>query len=148
MPVKIPDNLPAAQILQNENIFVMGEQRANQQDIRPLKIAILNIMPTKIVTETQLLRLIGNTPLQVDVTLLHPESHVSKNTPAEHLATFYKTFSEVRNQTFDGMLITGAPVERMPFEEVNYWDELKDIMKWAFHNVTSTMYICWGAQAW
>jgi len=147
MPVKIPDNLPAAQILQNENIFVMGEQRANQQDIRPLKIAILNIMPTKIVTETQLLRLIGNTPLQVDVTLLHPESHVSKNTPAEHLATFYKTFSEVRNQTFDGMLITGAPVERMPFEEVNYWDELKDIMKWAFHNVTSTMYICWGAQA-
>jgi len=147
MPVKIPDNLPAKQILQNENIFVMDEKRANQQDIRPLRIAIFNIMPTKIVTETQLLRLIGNTPLQVDVVFLHPESHVSKNTPEEHLAAFYKTFSEVSDETFDGMIITGAPVERMPFEDVNYWKELNGIMEWAYHNVTSTMYICWGAQA-
>jgi homoserine O-succinyltransferase len=147
MPVKIPDDLPAAQVLHSENIFVMPEGRAMSQDIRPLKIAILNLMPTKIVTETQILRLIGNTPLQVDVVLLHPESHISKNTSQEHLLTFYKTFSEIKHETFDGMIITGAPVERLPFEEVDYWDELKEIMQWKLHNVTSTFHICWGAQA-
>jgi len=147
MPVKIPDNLPAAQTLHNENIFVMTEQRATTQDIRPLKIAILNLMPTKIVTETQILRLIGNTPLQVDVVLLHPETHVSKSTPPEHLQTFYRTFSSVKNETFDGLIITGAPVERLSFEDVNYWDELKEIMEWKLHNVTSTLHICWAAQA-
>jgi len=147
MPVNIPNNLPAWQILQSENIFVMDEERALKQDIRPLKIVILNVMPTKIVTETQLLRLIGNTPLQVDVVLMYPESHISKNTPQEHLANFYKTFSDIKDQTFDGMIITGAPVERLNFEEVNYWDELKEIMDWSYHNVTSTFHICWGAQA-
>lgn len=147
MPVKVPDNLPAAQILNSENIFVMGEDRALHQDIRPLKIAVLNLMPTKVVTETQILRLIGNSPLQVEVVLLHPESHTSKNTPEEHLITFYKTFSEVRQETFDGMIITGAPVELLPFEDVDYWEELKEIMEWKFHNVTSTLHICWGAQA-
>ncbi len=147
MPVKIPDNLPASQILNSENIFVMGEQRAAHQDIRPLKIAILNLMPTKIVTETQILRLIGNSPLQVDVVFLHPDSHQSKNTPEEHLAAFYKTFAEIRHETFDGMIITGAPIEHLPFEEVTYWEELKEIMEWKFHNVTSTLHICWGAQA-
>lgn len=147
MPVKIPDDLPAAQTLHNENIFVMTERRATTQDIRPLKIAILNLMPTKIVTETQILRLIGNTPLQVDVVLLHPETHVSKNTSQQHLLTFYRTFSEVRNETFDGMIITGAPVEQLPFEEVDYWDEMKEVLEWKMHNVTSTFHICWGAQA-
>lgn len=147
MPVKIPDNLPAAQILNSENIFVMGEDRALHQDIRPLKIAVLNLMPTKVVTETQILRLIGNSPLQVEVVLLHPESHTSKNTPEEHLIAFYKTFSEVKQETFDGMIITGAPVELLPFEGVDYWEELKEIMEWKFHNVTSTLHICWGAQA-
>jgi homoserine O-succinyltransferase len=147
MPVKIPDNLPAAQTLQDENIFVMKEGRAITQDIRPLKIAILNLMPKKIVTETQILRLIGNTPLQVDVVLLHPESHVSKNTSQEHLLTFYQTFSDICHETFDGMIITGAPVELLPFEEVDYWEELQEIMEWRKHNVTSTLHICWGAQA-
>ncbi len=147
MPVNIPNDLPAAQILQNENIFVMDEKRAMQQDIRPLKIVILNVMPTKIVTETQLLRLIGNTPIQVDVVLMHPETHVSKHTPQEHLAAFYKTFSDIKDEKFDGMIITGAPVERLEFEEVNYWDELTEIMQWSYHNVTSTFHICWGAQA-
>ncbi|MGI6537150.1 MAG: homoserine O-acetyltransferase MetA [Caldicoprobacterales bacterium] len=147
MPVNIPDDLPAKQILESENIFVMTEKRATTQDIRPLKICILNLMPTKVVTETQLLRLIGNTPLQVDVVLLHPKSHVSKNTSQEHLLAFYRTFSDVKNETFDGMIITGAPVETLPFEEVDYWDELKEIMDWKLHNVTSTLHICWGAQA-
>ncbi|NLU36067.1 MAG: homoserine O-succinyltransferase [Clostridiales bacterium] len=147
MPVKIPDNLPAAQILHDENIFVMTEKRATSQDIRPLKIAILNLMPTKVVTETQLLRLIGNTPLQVDVVLLHMESHVSKNTSAEHLTAFYRTFSDVKDETFDGLIITGAPVEHLPFEEVDYWEELKEILEWKIHNVFSTFHICWGAQA-
>lgn len=147
MPVKIPDNLPAAQVLHSENIFVMDERRATSQDIRPLKIVILNLMPTKIVTETQILRLIGNIPIQVDVVLLHPETHVSKNTPQEHLLTFYKTFNDIKDETFDGMIITGAPVEHLPFEEVNYWEELQEIMKWTLHNVFSTFHICWGAQA-
>ena len=147
MPVKIPDDLPAAQTLYNENIFVMTEGRATSQDIRPLKIAILNLMPTKITTETQILRLIGNTPIQVDVVLLHPKSHVSKNTSQEHLLAFYRTFSEIENETFDGMIITGAPVEHLPFEEVDYWDEMKEIMEWKLHNVTSSFHICWGAQA-
>ncbi|KNY26756.1 homoserine O-acetyltransferase MetA [Pseudobacteroides cellulosolvens] len=147
MPIKIPDNLPAAEILSNENIFVMTEQRAIHQDIRPLKIAILNLMPTKIVTETQLLRLVGNTPIQVDIVLLHPQTHISKNTPEEHLATFYKTFDVVKNERFDGLIITGAPIETMPFEEVTYWNELKAIMGWSITNVYSTFHICWAAQA-
>lgn len=147
MPIKIPDSLPAKEVLINENIFVMGESRAFHQDIRPLKIAILNLMPTKIVTETQLLRLVGNSPLQVEIVLLHPKTHVSKNTPQEHLKTFYKNFDDVRGQKFDGLIITGAPVEQMDFEEVNYWKELKDVMDWSIHNVFSTLHICWGAQA-
>ncbi len=147
MPIRIPDSLPATEVLSGENIFVMTEERAERQDIRPLSIVLLNLMPTKIVTETQLLRLIGNTPLQVDVTFLHPESHKSKNTPQEHLLKFYNTFSEIRDKKYDGLIITGAPVEQMPFEEVNYWDELKDIMEWSVNNVYSTFHICWGAQA-
>ncbi len=147
MPIKIPNNLPAYQTLSNENIFVMTEDRAAHQDIRPLKIAILNLMPTKIATETQLLRLIGNTPIQVDVVLLHPASHVSKNTSEEHLENFYRTFDEVRGERFDGLIITGAPVEHLEFEDVNYWEELKQIMDWSLHNVYSTLHICWAAQA-
>ena len=147
MPIRIPDNLPAGETLNGENIFVMYEDRAYHQDIRPLKIAIFNIMPTKITTETQLLRLLGNTPLQVEITLLHPASHTSKNTSVEHLATFYKTFDEVRNERFDGLVITGAPVEQLHFEEVNYWRELTEILEWSKTNVYSTLHICWGAQA-
>lgn len=147
MPVKIPDSLPAMGILESENIFVMGENRAVHQDIRPLRIAILNLMPTKIVTETQLLRLLGNSPLQVEIELLHMESHASRNTPSEHLLEHYATFAEVRHRNFDGLIITGAPVETLPFEEVDYWEELKDVMDWARTHVYSTFYICWGAQA-
>lgn len=147
MPIKIPDDLPAKETLNNENIFVMGEQRAIHQDVRPLKIAILNLMPTKIATETQLLRLIGNTPIQVEIELLHPKTHTSKNTSEEHLTKFYKTFDEVKDLKFDGLIITGAPVEHMEFEEVNYWEELKQIMEWSLSNVYSTFHICWGAQA-
>ncbi len=147
MPIKIPDNLPAAEILNSENIFVMSEERAFHQDIRPLKIVILNLMPTKITTETQILRLIGNSPLQLDVVFLHPKTHLSKNTPYEHLIKFYNTFDDIREQKFDGMIITGAPVELIDFEEVNYWSELKEIMTWSYTNVTSTLHICWGAQA-
>jgi len=147
LPIKIPNNLPATEILSNENIFVMNEERAIHQDIRPLKIAILNLMPTKITTETQLLRLIGNTPIQIDVFLLHPKTHTSKNTPGEHLENFYKTFDEVKHERFDGLVITGAPVENMEFEEVNYWNELVEIMEWSKHNVCSTFHICWAAQA-
>jgi homoserine O-succinyltransferase len=147
MPIRIPDSLPAAGVLAGENIFIMTEERAEKQDIRPLSIVLLNLMPTKIVTETQLLRLIGNTPLQVDVTFLHPETHKSKNTPQEHLMKFYNTFSEIKHRKFDGLIITGAPIEQMPFEEVNYWDELKEIMDWSLNNVCSTFHICWGAQA-
>lgn len=147
MPIIIPNDLPAKEILNSENIFVMPEIRAVHQDIRPLKIAILNLMPTKIVTETQFLRLIGNTPIQVEVELLHSETYKSKNTSEEHLTKFYKTFSEVENEKFDGLIITGAPVENMEFEEVDYWAELKKIMNWANNNVYSTLYVCWAAQA-
>ena len=147
MPIKIPDDLPARKILEGENIFVMSEKRACKQDIRPLKIAILNLMPTKIVTETQLLRLLGNSPLQCEVTLLKTDSYTSKNTSSDHLETFYKTFSEVKNEKFDGLIITGAPVEQMEFFEVDYWEELVSIMEWSKTNVWSTFHICWGAQA-
>ncbi len=147
MPVIIPDLLPAREILHQENIFVMGEDRAEHQDIRPLKIAILNLMPTKIATETQLLRLLGNSPLQVEITLLRTASHASKNTPEEHLISFYQTIDDVENQRFDGLIITGAPVENMPFEEVDYWEELTRIMEWRKHHAFATLYVCWGAQA-
>jgi homoserine O-succinyltransferase len=147
MPVKIPDSLPAMGILESENIFVMGENRALHQDIRPLRLAILNLMPTKIVTETQLLRLLGNSPLQVEIELLHMESHESRNTPAEHLLEHYSSFQEVRESSFDGLIITGAPVEQLPFEDVDYWGELVDVMDWARTHVYSTFFVCWGAQA-
>lgn len=147
MPIKVPNNLPAVEVLNNENIFVMDEYRAFHQDIRPLKIVILNLMPKKIETEIQILRLLGNSPLQVDIVLLHPKTHVSKNTPQEYLIKFYNTFDEIKDQKFDGMIITGAPVELMDFEEVDYWEELKEIMDWSLHNVYSTFHICWGAQA-
>lgn len=147
MPIKIPNDLPAAEILNSENIFVMGEERATKQDIRPLKILILNLMPTKIITETQLLRLLGNTPLQVEVDFLHTKTHVSRNTSEEHLITFYKIFDEIKDERYDGLVITGAPVEQLEFEEVDYWDELKQIMEWSLSNVFSTLHICWGAQA-
>ena len=147
MPVIVPDSLPAKEILTGENIFVMGENRAVHQDIRALRIAILNLMPTKIVTETQLLRLIGNSPLQVEITLLRTATHESKNTPEEHLLAFYQTFDDIQDQRFDGLIITGAPVENLPFEEVDYWDELTTIMDWSRTHVFSTMFICWGAQA-
>ncbi|WP_025682352.1 homoserine O-acetyltransferase MetA [Paenibacillus maysiensis] len=147
MPIKIPDTLPAKEVLEGENIFVMDESLAYHQDIRPLRIAILNLMPTKETTETQLLRLVGNTPLQVDVTLVHMKSHVSKNTSQEYLNMFYKTFDEIRNSRFDGMVITGAPVEQLEFEDVNYWEEIRRIFEWTKTNVTSTMHICWASQA-
>ena len=147
MPIKIPNDLPAVKTLAEENIFVMTETRAITQDIRPLKILLLNLMPKKIETETQLSRLLGNSPLQVDLTLLHTRSHRSKNTSAAHLFTFYKTFDEVEGETFDGMIITGAPVELMPFEEVEYWEELCKIMEWSKSHVHSVFHICWGAQA-
>ena len=147
MPIKIPNELPAVRTLENENIFVMTETRAITQDIRPLKILILNLMPTKVDTETQLSRLLGNSPLQVEIELIHTESHKSKNISEEHLLAFYKQFSEVRDRYFDGMIITGAPVEKMEFEEVDYWDELCEIMEWSKTHVHSTLHICWGAQA-
>lgn len=147
MPIRVPNQLPAAQVLQKENIFIMDEECAIRQDIRELKIALLNLMPVKQDTEVQLLRLLGNTPLQIDITLLRPATHESKNTSSEYLNTFYKTFEEVREEKFDGMIITGAPVEQMPFEEVTYWEELTEIMEWTNTNVTSTFHICWGAQA-
>ena len=135
MPIKVPANLPALEILQNENVFIMDEERALHQDIRPLKIVILNLMPNKSVTETQLLRLLANTPLQVEVTLLHPQTHQSKNTPAEYLKRFYTTFDQIKHDKFDGMIITGAPVEQIEYEEVDYWDELTAIMAWTVTNV-------------
>lgn len=147
MPIKIPNKLPARETLNSENIFVMDEDRAIHQDIRELQIAILNLMPTKIATETQLLRLLGNSPLQVDITLLRTDTHQSKNTSAEHLLAFYETFEQIKHRRFDGLIITGAPVENLPFEEVDYWDELKQIIDWAAHHVFSTFFICWGAQA-
>ncbi len=147
MPIKIPNGLPAAEQLLNENIFVMNEFRAETQDIRPLKILLLNLMPTKIVTETQFSRLLGNTPLQVELTLLKTSSHESKNTSKEHMIAFYKTFDEIKNDKFDGMVITGAPVEQLDFEKVDYWQELTEIFNWTKTNVHSTVFICWGAQA-
>ena len=147
MPIKIPVNLPAARTLEQENIFIINEKRATTQDIRPLRILILNLMPTKIVTETQLARLLGNTPLQIEMDLLKIEGREPKNTSKEHMITFYKTFSEVKDEFFDGMIITGAPVELMDFEEVEYWDELCEIMEWSKSHVYSTFHICWGAQA-
>lgn len=147
MPIKLQKDLPAVKILENENIFVMTEDRAITQDIRPLKILILNLMPTKIDTETQLSRLLGNTPLQVEIELMHTESHKSKNTSEEHLLAFYKQFSDVKENYYDGMIITGAPVEKMEFEEVDYWQELCEIMEWSKSHVQSTLHICWGAQA-
>ncbi len=147
MPIKIPNTLPAAKTLTDENIFIMTETRAISQDIRPLRILILNLMPTKIDTETQLVRLIGNTPLQVEVELIHTASHQSKNTSEEHLLSFYKTFDQVKNQRFDGMIITGAPVEMLEYEDVEYWDELCEIFEWTKTHVHSTFHICWGAQA-
>lgn len=147
MPIMIDNNLPAASTLTNENIFWMEPERASRQDIRPLHIAILNLMPTKVVTETQLLRMLSNSPLQVQITLLATASYKSKNTSEQHIAEFYKTFSEIKNMKFDGLIITGAPVELMEFEQVDYWGELCEIMEWSKTNVQSTFYICWGAQA-
>ncbi len=147
MPIKIADKLPAARTLRGENIFVMTEKRAMSQDIRPLRILLFNLMPTKIVTETQILRALSNSPLQVEVVFLNTKTHASKNTPHEHLVDFYKTFDEIENKKFDGMIITGAPVENMEFEEVDYWDELTSVMEWSKSHVTSTLHICWGAQA-
>ncbi len=147
MPIKIPDLLPARSILENENIFVMSEQRAAHQDIRPLRILILNLMPTKVATETQLLRALSNTPLQIEFDLLKAATHVSKNTSAEHLDSFYKDFADIKNKKYDGMIITGAPVETFEFKSVDYWDELCEIMAWTRTNVFSTFHICWGAQA-
>ena len=147
MPIKIPNKLPATETLNNENIFVITETRALTQDIRPLKILLLNLMPKKIETETQLARLLGNTPLQVELEFLQMASHKSKHTSDDHMISFYKSFDEVCNKKFDGMVITGAPVEQLEFEEVDYWDELCKIMEWSKTHVTSTFHICWGAQA-
>lgn len=147
MPIKIPNELPAVKTLENENIFVMTEKRAITQDIRPLKILILNLMPTKVDTETQLSRLLGNTPLQIEIELIRTSSYQSKNTKEEHLLAFYKEFADVKDNYYDGMVITGAPVEKMAFEEVDYWAELCEIMEWTKSHVNSTLHICWGAQA-
>jgi len=147
MPIKIPDGLPAAKVLADENIFVMDKGRAEKQDIRPLRIGILNLMPTKITTETQLARLLGNTPLQVEVELIQTKTHKAKNVSEEHMLAFYKTFDEIKDKNFDGFVITGAPVEKLEFEEVDYWQELCEIMEWTKSHVHSTFHICWGAQA-
>lgn len=147
MPIKIPNDLPAVKTLQEENIFVMSHTRASTQDIRPLRIVLLNLMPKKIETETQLSRLLGNTPLQIELELVRMKSHEAANTPQRHLLSFYKTFDDIRDERFDGMVITGAPVEQMPFEDVDYWPELCQIMAWSKTNVHSTLHICWGAQA-
>lgn len=147
MPLRLPDKLPAIKLLEDENIFVIDETRGHSQDIRPLRLAILNLMPIKVTTETDLVRLLSNTPLQIDVTFMKLKSHTSKNTPIEHMKQFYIPFDELRNRKFDGMIVTGAPVEGMAFEEVNYWQEISEIFTWARANVTSTLYICWAAQA-
>lgn len=147
MPIRIPNDLPAASVLERENIFLMQEDRASHQDIRPLRIGILNLMPKKIETETQLLRLLGNSPLQVNIDLLQVSGHLSRNTPPEHLRHFYRTFSQVEGERFDGLIITGAPVEQLPFEEVDYWGELARILDWSKTHVYCTLHICWGAQA-
>ena len=147
MPIKIPNQLPATSVLTSENIFVMTETRAITQDIRPLQILLLNLMPTKVDTETQLARVLGNTPIQIELELIAPSGHVSRNTSQAHMLAFYKSFDEVRDRTFDGLVITGAPVEKLPFEEVDYWDEMCQIMEWSKENVYSVLHICWGAQA-
>ena len=147
MPIKIPDKLPATAQLRKENIFVMSEKKAMHQDIRPLKIVIVNLMPTKIATETQLLRLLSNSPLQIEIDFLQMDTHESKNTPSEHLATFYTTFDEIKDSKYDGMIITGAPVENLEYEDVDYWGELTRIMDWSKTHVTSTLHICWAALA-
>ena len=147
MPIKIPKDLPAFRVLKEENIFVMNDERAIAQDIRPLKIAILNLMPKKIQTENQLLRYLSNTPIQVEITLLNTETYTSQNTPTDHMNKFYSTFSQIKSHKFDGLIITGAPVEKLPYEDVLYWTELKEIMEWSKSNVFSTLHICWGAQA-
>ncbi len=147
MPLRLPDGLPAIDFLKNENIFVLGRERADSQDIRPLRIAILNLMPLKITTETDLIRLLSNSPLQLDIHLMKVKAHTSKNTPVEHMRAFYRDFEDMRHENFDGMIITGAPVEHLAYEDVNYWDEMSDILTWARTHVTSTMYICWAAQA-
>ncbi len=147
MPIKIADSLPARAVLESENIFVMTEHRAATQDIRPLRIGLLNLMPLKIITETQILRCLSNTPIQIEVDLIQTETYHSKNTPEDHLLTFYKTFDDICDQKYDGFIITGAPVETMPFEEVEYWKELTEIMDWTKTHVHSTLHICWGAQA-
>jgi len=147
MPINVPDNLPARKVLEGENIFVVTQSFAIKQDIRPLEILILNLMPDKITTETQLLRLLGNTPIQTHITFIHPKSHESKNTSSDHLGSFYKHFEDIKDKKFDGLIITGAPVENLKFEEVDYWEELKGVMEWSKQNVTSTFHICWAAQA-
>lgn len=147
MPVRVPSSLPAVEALRNENIFVIEEQRASAQDIRPLKIAILNLMPLKIMTETDLLRLISNTPLQIEIDFLEPDGHVSKNTPREHIEAFYQKFDDIRHDNYDGFIVTGAPVEKVDFEQVDYWPQLREIFDWARTHVTSTLYICWAALA-
>jgi homoserine O-succinyltransferase len=147
MPINVPDQLPAIEILKKENIFVMNQTRANHQDIRPLRILILNLMPNKILTEVDLLRLLSNTPLQIEADFLKMSGHVSKNTPPSHMKTFYQNFREVRNRKYDGMIITGAPVEHLPYGEVSYWDEFRKILDWSQHHVFSTLFICWAAQA-
>jgi homoserine O-succinyltransferase/O-acetyltransferase len=147
MPLNIPDSLPSISQLREENIFIMQETRAVHQDIRPLQIVILNLMPVKITTETHLLRMLANNPLQIELVLLHTRTHTSKNTPEEHLTAFYKTFEQIKNRRFDGLIITGAPVEQLEFEEVDYWKELTEIMDWSATHVTSTLFICWAAQA-
>ena len=147
MPLRLPDRLPAIDLLKQENIFVMDDSRAHMQDIRPLKIVILNLMPLKITTETDLIRLLSNTPLQLEISFMKLRSHTPKNTPIEHMMLFYRDFEQMRNEKYDGMIITGAPVETLDFEEVTYWDEMRDIFSWARTHVTSTLYICWAAQA-
>jgi homoserine O-succinyltransferase len=147
MPVNIPINLPAVKLLQEENIFVMDSERASSQEIRPLKIVVLNLMPLKITTETDLIRLLSNSPLQIEISFMAIDSHTSKNTPIEHMMAFYRSFKEIKKDNYDGMIVTGAPVEQLDFEQVNYWDELTEIFDWARKHVTSTFYICWAAQA-
>lgn len=147
MPLRLPDRLPAIELLKKENIFVMDDSRAHMQDIRPLRIAILNLMPLKITTETDLIRLLSNTPLQLEISFMKLKSHTSKNTPIEHMLMFYRDFEQMRHEKYDGMIITGAPVETLDFEEVTYWDEMQDIFQWARTHVTSTLFICWAAQA-
>jgi homoserine O-succinyltransferase/O-acetyltransferase len=147
MPLNVPDGLPAIDVLKEENIFIMPETKAAHQDIRPLRILVLNLMPVKETTETQLLRMLSNTPLQVEIQLIHIESHVSKNTSADHLDAFYKSFEEVRHSNYDGLIVTGAPIEHLDFEQVSYWKEIKEIFDWSLHHVTSTLFICWASQA-